>query len=254
MGTPGKLTRANLNFSIPSDGPLYPRLPYEYPGATLVMFEYETDPESASTLLPAQARLTDTPSAGLVFANYPAGTLGPYREVVLYLKALYTPPGATKESEVFYAAHLYVTTDTAMAAGREIAGFPKKIGEITFDEHEANISAFLDRPKGQRLASAEFTKAGDPIEAPPAVFTYLTLRLFPSPSQNADPSLCELLLTDWSMSNARLWTGQGTCALSASTSPNDPLNLVPILKITSARMIQGHMQVAANTLDRSAPF
>lgn len=254
MGIPGKLTRQNLGFSIPSDGPLYPSLPYEYTDASLIVFEYETDGDLASGLLPAQAQLTDPPTAGLVFAHYPSCTLGPYNEVVVYLKATYSGPGAHSNGEpLLYAAHLYVTTDVAMAAGREIAGFPKKIGAISFQDGPI-VTASLERPEGHALASGSFQPQGEPIVVPQSMLTYLTLRMYPSPIQGGSPTVCDLLTTDWVMTNSRIWTGGiGQCAITGS-SPQDPLNLVPVLKVTSSKLIRGGLQVDANQTDRSQPF
>ncbi len=254
MGISGKLTRENVGFSIPSDGPLYPSLPYQYQNASLLVFEYETDGDLASQLLPAQAQLTDPPTAGLVFANYPSCTLGPYNEAVVYLKATYSGPGAPADGEpLLYAAHLYVTTDVAMAAGREIAGFPKKLAAIEFQDGPT-ISSSLQRPSGQPLASASFTPQGDPIDVPRSVLTYLTLRMFPSPMQGGSPSICELLTTDWVMTNSKIWmAGEGQCSITGATS-QDPLNQVPILKVTSSKLIRGELEVSANDRERSEPF
>lgn len=253
MGLAGKLTMQNLAFSIPSDGPLYPSLPYHYQNASVFVFEYETDGDLASKLLPAQAQLTDPPTAGLVFAKYPSCTLGPYNEVVVFLNAIYSGPGApTNGQPLLYAAHLYVTTDVAMAAGREIAGFPKKLGVIGFQDGPP-ISMSLERPAGQKLVSATFERQGQPEQSPSSTLTYLTLRMMPSPTLGAAPSICNLLTTDWVMVNSQIWTGQGQCAICGST-PQDPLNQVPVLKVLSAKLIQGDLEVAANDRDRSEPF
>ncbi len=253
MGLPGTLTRNNLGFSIPSDGPLYPSLPYHYQNASLLVFEYETDGKLAAQLLPAQAELTDPPIAGLVFADYPTCTLGPYKEAVVYLQAMYKGPGAPQNAPLLYATHLYVTTDVAMAAGREIAGFPKKIAAIEYQDGP-KISASLERPKGQPLASASFEPKGEPISVPESSMTYLTLRMMPSPTKSASPSICELLTTDWVMRNSKVWvTGGAEFKITGSTA-NDPLNLFPILRVTSSKLIRGDLEVAANDRDRSQPF
>ena len=70
--------------------------------------------------------LPDPPTAGLVFASYPSSNLGPYDEVVLFLDVIF------KGRPFQFAAFLYVTTDAAMAAGREMGGYPKKIARIEF--------------------------------------------------------------------------------------------------------------------------
>ena len=70
MGLRGTLTRERFGFSVPCDAPLYPAPPYLYEGATMLAFDYLTDPKTAVELLPAVdgLELTDPPHAGLVFA------------------------------------------------------------------------------------------------------------------------------------------------------------------------------------------
>ena len=83
MGLRGTLTRERFGFSMPCDAPLYPAPPYLYEGATMLAFDYLTNPKTAVELLPAVdgLELTDPPHAGLVFARYPKSTLGPYNEL-----------------------------------------------------------------------------------------------------------------------------------------------------------------------------
>ena len=152
MGLKGTLSKQNLGFSMPSDAPLYPKPPYIYKGASMMVFNYLTDGDSAASLLPEQAELADPPTAGLVFATYPESTLGPYSEVVLFLDAVY------KEKNVKYGAYLYVTTDVAMAAGREMGGFPKKIAAIEISG-DPDFRATLERPAGLLLASGSMKVA-----------------------------------------------------------------------------------------------
>ena len=246
MPTPGTLTRDNVGFSMPADAALYPAPPYDYAGASLIVFEYLTDAATASRLLPAQAALTEPPVAGLVFADYPRSSLGPYREVVLYLHALYQ--GRT----VQFASHLYVTTDVAMAAGREMGGFPKKLGAIAFDD-SATLTASLERPAGTSLASGTLTPVGEPQSVPTSTLDYLTLRIIPSPVKGAPPTVSELLETDWIMSDSQVWAGEGTCTVTGA-SPDDPLHLAPVLQLLGCKLVRGSLRVSANDRPRTAPF
>jgi acetoacetate decarboxylase len=246
MGLQGTLTKENLGFSMPSDGPLYPKPPYLYKGASMMVFAFITDGPSAARLLPQQAELTDPPTAGLVFATYPESSLGPYREVVLFLDAIY------QKRSVKYGAHLYVTSDVAMAAGREMGGFPKKLAAIEFTggpQYEAR----LERPAGRLLASGTL-KVDQGHGAPfSPTFDYLTLRVIPSPTKDAPPSLAELLETDWVVSNGEVWKGEGSCELTGA-SEDDPLHLIPVVKLLGCQLVRGDLQVAANDRPRSEPL
>ena len=246
MGLRGTLTKKSLGFSMPSDGPLYPKPPYVYKGASMMVFQYATDGPSAAGLLPEQAELADPPTAGLVFATYPESSLGPYSEVVLFLDAVY------RKRSVKYGAHLYVTTDVAMAAGREMGGFPKKIAAIDISGGP-DFRATLERPAGLLLASGSIEVAEKPDGPYSPTFNYLTLRVIPSPTKDAPPSLAELLETEWVVTNGEVWKGDGSCKLTGD-SEEDPLHRVPVVKLLGCQVLRGDLQVSANDRPRSEPL
>ncbi|MGB2609135.1 MAG: acetoacetate decarboxylase family protein [Isosphaeraceae bacterium] len=237
MGLRGMLTRERFGFSVPCDAPLYPAPPYLYEGATMLAFDYLTDPKTAVELLPAVdgLELTDPPHAGLVFARYPKSTLGPYDELVLYLNATF------QGKEVRYGAYLYVTTDAAMAAGREMGGFPKKIAVITF-EAGATYRATLERPAGQLLASATLTPGESSTPVQKLALEYMTLRVIPSPVRGAPPSLTELVDSTWEMSEATVRPALGTLSLTG-VSESDPLQKAPVVELKTCTLLQGALRV-----------
>jgi acetoacetate decarboxylase len=248
MNIPGTLTKDHLGFSMPADAPLYPRPPYLYKDARMMIFAYVTDGASAARILPAEAELTDPPTAGLVFACYPSSTLGEYREVVVYLDARY------QGRDVKYAAYLYVTTDVAMAAGREMGGFPKKIAAIRFrGGRHRPYRATLERPGGLLLASGNLSLVRKIEDNFATTLNYLTLRIIPSPTKDAPPALAELIETDWQVSNGVVWEGSGACQISGA-SRDDPLQVVPIVSPLGCQFIRGDLQVSANDRPRSQPL
>jgi acetoacetate decarboxylase len=253
MGIRGHLTKENLGFSMPAHAPLYPRPPYDYQDAKLLVFEYLTDPESAARMLPEQAEiLPEQPVAGLVFAHYPSGSLGPYQEVVQFLLCVY------QGKPVQFATHLYVTTDVAMAAGREMGGYPKKVASIHIHGDDSGpFRASLDRPAGHRLAAASLTVSGEPTPVAPADATlhYLTLRVIPSPTVDAPPSAADLILSDWEIVDGRQWTGTGTLELTG-VSGNDPLHFAPVKSVLASKLVRGNLRVTSNPPDpsRLLPF
>jgi acetoacetate decarboxylase len=247
MGIRGTLTKDKLEFSMPPDAPLYPRPPYLYQNATLMSFAYVTDGASAARLLPAEAELTDPPTAGLVFASYPSSTLGPYQEAVVFLDAQY------QGHDVKYAAYLYVTTDVAMAAGREMGGFPKKMATIDFRGHDRAYEATLQRPAGWLLASGNMSLVKEAQDNFSTTFPYLTLRLIPSPTKDAPPSLAELIETDWVVSNGEVWEGSGSCQITGA-SAIDPLQVVPVVQLLGCRLIRGDLTISAIDPSRTRPM
>jgi len=50
-----------------------------------------------------------------------------------------------------YVPYIYVTTDVALAAGREYMGFPKKLADISLTRWSDMVQGTLGRPPGKRL-------------------------------------------------------------------------------------------------------
>lgn len=237
MGIQGKLTKDQLGYCLPVDAPLYQRLPFYYKNVSILIYEYITDADAAAALLPAQLELTDPPTATLLFAEYPWSTLGPYNEVAQALKCTY------KGQPMSYAVRLHVTDDAAMAAGREIAGFPKKMADIEFTKGDLYLTT-IDRPPGLRLASATFRPAKLAPVPLPWHLPFVCLRAIPSPEDNAPPSLLQLVGTDWVFASGEVWEGEGSFQYTGA-SDFDPYHKLPVRKPISSLLFMGNMQVAA---------
>ena len=182
MGQAGQLTKANFGYSIPVDAPLYEPFPMYYEDVTILIFPYVTQAAAAVKLLPSQLELAPVPGdtsealagAAMVFANYGFSTVGSYNEVAQTLACVYNGSDATlKGKPVSYAVRLHVDNDMAMTAGREIGGFPKKLGKISFDPTPIYTST-LESPDGLLICSGElqaFAKVGEQQNFPPAMRT-----------------------------------------------------------------------------------
>ncbi|MBX3598821.1 MAG: acetoacetate decarboxylase family protein [Rhizobiaceae bacterium] len=59
----------------------------------------------------------------------------------------------------------YVTTDDAMAPGREIWGYPKKVADVSWDKNDKTIISRTER-RGQTLIDIEFTEGPASYEKP----------------------------------------------------------------------------------------
>ena len=255
MPVRGSLTKEQLGFSMPPYAPLFPKPPYFYTNATLMIFKYITD-VSAARMVPDVVELADPPTAGLVFASYPSSNLGPYDEVVLFLDVVF------KGRPFQFGAFLYVTTDAAMAAGREMGGYPKKIARIEFLPGP-DRTAVMERPSGLRICTGTMrpevrqVPSPDPQKtaapSPPLVLNYLTLRLFPSPQRDQPPSLVELLETHWTIDCSEVWTGPGSCQLTGA-SELDPLHWAPVLQPIVCELVKGDIRVDLVDQPSETPF
>jgi acetoacetate decarboxylase len=247
MAVRGNLKKGQLGFSMPPYAPLFPKPPYFYENATLMIFKYVTN-ESAARMVPEMVELADPPTAGLVFASYPSSNLGPYDEVVLFLDVVFN--GRALQ----FAAFLYVTTDAAMAAGREMGGYPKKIARIEFLPGPVKTWV-MERPAGLRICTGTMRPeqrqipGSDPQKtaSSPArlVLNYLTLRLIPSPQLGQPPSLLELLETHWTIDCSEVWTGPGSCQFTGA-SELDPLHWAPVVQPIVCELVKGDIVVDLN--------
>jgi len=130
---------------IPLASPLYPDPPYDYRGSVMLTALLDAPSPWA---LPAGLDAPDAPLTAIVFATYPDTTIGPYHEVVVVTACSFEgAPG-------LYCPFIYVDTDDAMCAGREIWGFPKKLAEITLSVSGETVRGELSR-RGEALAVVE---------------------------------------------------------------------------------------------------
>jgi acetoacetate decarboxylase len=246
MGVQGRLTKANFGYSVPVDAPLYEPFPVYYEDSTFLTFPYVTSAEAAARLLPEQFELAPGPDgpggklayAKVLFARYGFSTYGAYNEVAQVLQVRYRgalPAGVS--ADMAYAVRLHVDTDIAMAAGREIGGFPKKLGHIEFQDSGVYFAS-LDSPKGLRICSGElnpFARFAEQQALPPAMQTtvlpYASLRVIPNPDMRApyQPSVCQIIYTEWVLSQGTFWSGRGALSFTGA-SALCPYHTLPIIE------------------------
>jgi acetoacetate decarboxylase len=228
MPLSGQLTKDRFGYSMPADSPLYAPFPVYYEDVRILLFPYLTDAAAAAALVPPQFELVPADPAGkyaiaqVVFARYPFSNIGAYNEVAQTIVVSYKGTPGT------YAVRLHVTSDQAMAAGREIGGFPKKLGKITFTEMP-NFLATLDSMTGLRICTGELD-ALQPVQgAGDRPTTFFSLRLIPNPVNPAQPSVCQLIQTVWDLYGGTFWAGRGMLHFTGS-SGLDPYHALPILQ------------------------
>jgi len=224
----GQLGRDRFGYSMPVDAPLYEPFPLFYEDARILLFPYLTNAAKAAALVPPPLEVVTVDPQGalalaeVVFARYPFSNIGAYNEVAQTVAVTYKGvPGA-------YAVRLHVTNDQALAAGREIGGFPKKLGAITFDEGEVYTST-LDVPAGQRICSAELA----PLQPVPWLtelpITYYSLRVIPNPADPKNPSLAQLVESTWVLDHGTFWSARGMATFTGVSALN-PYHALPILQ------------------------
>jgi acetoacetate decarboxylase len=228
MALSGQLTKAHFGYSMPVDAPLYMPFPIFYEDVRILLFPYLTDAAAAAALIPSQFELVPADPAGkyaiaeVVFAKYPFSNIGAYNEVAQTVLVSY------KGTVGAYAIRLHVTNDQAMAAGREIGGFPKKLGKISFEEGACLFSA-LESPAGLPICSGELDPMQPIQDSGSRATTFFSLRVIPNPLDATTPSVCQLIQTVWDMYDGTFWSGRGQLHFTGGSGLN-PYQSLPIVQ------------------------
>jgi acetoacetate decarboxylase len=128
----------------------------EFFGAKMLTVVWETGPEVVRRLLPAPLEPMDRPLALAFVADYPRTNFSrPYQEAALLLEARHQ--GVTGS----YCLAMPVTDDMAMAGGREVFGFPKKMADVHFSLEGDEAEGWVER-HGIRYFRARASLTGQP--------------------------------------------------------------------------------------------
>ena len=263
----GQVTLKNHPFSM---GALYENAPeWFWREIDVVIVDHLTDAASAAALLPEQ--LTTLPIPELpgysavkqIWAHYRDSSFGPYDEFIATIPCLFN-------GEMYlHVPFIYVDNDAAMAGGREIGGWPKKLAKIGMDRVGNEYRCTLDR-RGERIVSASMHVGGKlfstPLPADKAVslpypynmtlplppptgkpqasvpFPTSTLKLVPGVEVGNPPSVARLIGAPWRM-KGDFHSGSEASAVYGR-SDADPLYKLPILKTLGAMFFKGEMTLA----------
>ena len=113
---------------------------FDFFDAEILTALWETKPEIVERLLPPPLKPAEKPIAVAYVANFPRTNWGePYLEGALFLRAKFDG------IEGSYCLAMPVTYDIALIGGREIFGFPKKIGAIQLNLEDGYIKGWVER-------------------------------------------------------------------------------------------------------------
>jgi acetoacetate decarboxylase len=154
----------------PPQSPNYPRPPWSYTGARILNVVCRAENTAAvARWVPAPLRpARDDGLFAIFFLNVPSiPEFGPsYRSKECgVLIPVTTADGVTRGSTF---AIMFLDNDAALAGGREIWGYPKKLGAVSFDERGSRVSvevrhmSYRDREQGMIFgAEAELDGSGE---------------------------------------------------------------------------------------------
>ena len=211
-------------YSMPYMSPLYFAPPMEYRDNWSQHVTFRSDPKVISRWIPKQ--LVPDPD-GLMFmltSYFFATGFGHYREATLCAHAKF------KGKPVNYTLFLILDNDMAICGGREIWGWPKKMGTIEVDENDAVVQARVGRG-GVELVRANVV-LNELVDASALGGTtkYVNWKFIPSVKNGAPPDVNQLTLTE--LTNFvpdKVYRGPAT--IEFGRSPCDHYAEIPVVEV-----------------------
>jgi acetoacetate decarboxylase len=229
-------------FAMPLTNPAFPIGPYRFVDREYLIVTYRTDPQALERVVPAPL----VPAGDLVkyeFINMPDSTgFGHYSESGQVI------PVRFGSEEGGYVHSMYLNDHPPIAAGRELWGFPKKLGEPELRVHKDTLVGTLDY-SDFRVATGTMGfkhKALDTqaVAASLAAPNYL-LKIIPH--VDGSPRICELVrycMSEITVKGA--WSGPG--ALDLHPHALAPVAALPVLEVVSAVHIIADLTLPLGTV------
>ncbi len=229
-------------FAMPMHNPAFPPGPYRFVDREYLIITYRTDPDALRKLIPAPLELAE-PVVKYEFINMPDSTgFGHYCE-----SGQVIPVTLNGEAGGFTLA-MYLNDHPPIAAGRELWGFPKKLGQPELRVHTDTLMGTLDYSEfrvatgtmGYKHRAMDLAKAKASLEAPSFLLKII-------PHVDGTPRICELVrfnLTDVDVKGA--WTGPG--GLDLRHHALAPVADLPVLEILSTVHILADLTLPLGTV------
>jgi len=120
-----------------------------YRDAHYLVADMDIDPAAARRWIPAPLRLAKPATASIFTAWFPINTFGSvYREAGLFLHVEH------RKKPAVFSPWMIVDDDVALILGRELLGYPKKMGEIDFRIEGDRVTGIAHR-RGAELVRME---------------------------------------------------------------------------------------------------
>lgn len=146
----------------------------EFPNSRMLGILYETEPEVIDRLLPPPLEPADEPWALCYIADFPDTNLGPaYQEGAIFIRCQYMGEVGN------YCLSMPLNDESRMHNGRDIYGFPKKMGIVSL-QREGDIAEGSIERHGIKFASIRIELAVKLDEPPLKVGPNFLFKYMPS--------------------------------------------------------------------------
>ena len=211
-------------YSTPELSPIYAEPPYEYRDSPALMVQFETDPEVLRRLVPEPLTPNKENHMFCSVTDFMSSGFGRYLEAHIFTHAIY------KRRLVNYSIYLILDNDVAICGGREIWGFPKKLGRLEMNMRDDVVSAKVERGGITLIEVAvQLSQLVAPEELS-GTAEWFTRKVVPSVSLKLPPEVDQLTSTTLTNIAIReVYKGPGT--VSFGTSPADRFSEIPVNKV-----------------------
>ena len=172
----------------------------------------------------------------LWFQHSPFSTFGPHQGCYAYIECTF------RGEKFLYIPYLWVSSDSALAAGRELWGDAKKLADIEVRIANEEIIGTLERPAGIRIATgrlrAEYFATPEEL---PLTTPGLMLKHIPGASADDQPAILQLVRDNMTAhpvigSDGRAEVFGGP----ASITYDSPSQLSPISNLVPRKMLRSY--------------
>ena len=221
-----------------------------------VLMAYLTPAAAAAALLPSEFSLPHTGGelapVSLTFVKYgEGGTLAPYNEAFVIIPCLHNGRPYS------YCPYIWVDTDEALASGRELLGFPKKLATFDLNSSDTEFIGAMER-HGVRVVRMSFKQQKSLFSLPlpanekvvlPAPFDQMFV--LPEPTGKPQGLAVEALTTRfianaiapqhivslWKWEKGTVWGGEASIEYVQSDA--DPLVKLPVVSMFASVRFKG---------------
>ncbi|TFF63795.1 MAG: hypothetical protein EU521_00280 [Promethearchaeota archaeon] len=185
--------KQQIDYSMPRQCGLYGPPPYIYHNMRAILVLAQCKPGVKEKYLPPEFKPIEYGFDMVFITEYPESNLGPYNEALIMLYCSYKGnPGA-------FVFNIYVDSEEAQTAGREIYGYPKKMCDIKLSPIQDNkVRGTLTR-KGITFLDVEVELLNRPPGMDPsdmiANMPLYNLKIIPDVADNTKPALRQLTET-----------------------------------------------------------
>lgn len=220
----GKTAGGARAYSMPELSELYGKPPFHYRDSQNLVVSFETDARVLRSLVPAPLTPNKDNLMFVSIADFMCSGFGRYYETHIFTHALY------KRRLVNFSIYLLLDNDVAICGGREIWGFPKKLGRLSMTLKDDVASGTAERGGIPLIdVAVRLSEFGTPEELA-GTAEWVAHKFVPSVSLSAPPDVDQLTTTTLTNIEIRE-VHKGAATLRFGDSPADPFTRIPIRKM-----------------------